>query len=275
MIVYPFSFVKSAGGGFDPDAAAYLSAVIFAGGAVSIPTRDAVNQLFIDLKSAGIYNELLAFYPVVGATEASTALNGIRNNNQFDILWLRPDLMVFDYSGVTGDGGGNTSGGITFLLPDNDFTVGNRHISFYSTGDKGVQSFGYECGGGDGNDNILIISYDETTGYFGFGNFNTYANTDQTGFYYTQLSGSTDSYNLLGYKNGTEVLNTTSSDSLGDCYLSVLCDNRTAQPSYSATECSDKRMGWASFGNDLTSTQISQFETIINTFQTSLGRNTY
>ena len=275
MIVYPFSFIKSSAAPLDPDAEAFLNAVVATGGTIDATITSAVNTLFIDLKSTGIYNELLAFYPAVGATSGSTALNGIRSSNQFDILWVRPDLMVFDYSGATGDGGSNTAGGITYILPDNDFTIGNRHICFYSTGDKGVQSFGYECGGGNGDDNLLIISYAGTTGYFGYGSFNTFSNTDQTGFYYSQLSGSTAPYTLLGYKNGTQVVNTTSNDTLGAAYISVLADNRSAYPSYSITECSDKRMGWASFGNDLTSTQISQFETIINDFQTALGRNTY
>lgn len=274
MIVYPFSFIKSSAAPLDPDAEAFLNAVVATGGTVNATITSAVNTLFTDLKSTNIYNELIAFYPVVGSTSGSTALNGIRTNDQFDILWLRPDLLVFDYSGVTGDGGSNTAGGITFLEPS-DFTTGNRHIAFYSNGDKGTQIYGYECGGGVGNNNILIISYGGTTGYFGYGSFNTYANTDQTGFYYSQLSGATSPYTLLGYKNGSQVVNTTSSDSLGSSYLSVLADNRSIIPSYSATECSDKRMCWASFGNELTLTQISQFEAIINDFQTTLGRNIY
>ena len=275
MIVYPFSFIKSSAAPLDPDAEAFLNAVVATGGTIDATITSAINTLFTDLKSTGIYNELTAFYPAVGSTSGSTALNGIRTNDQFDILWVRADLMVFDYSGATGAGGSNTAGGITYLVPDNDFVRGNRHICFYSTGDKGVELFGYECGGGAGNMNLLIISYGATTGYFGYGSFNTFSNTDQTGFYYSQVSGATSPYTLLGYKNGTQVVNTTSGDNLGGGYMSVLSDNRAAVPAYNVTECSDKRMGWASFGNDLTSTQISQFETIINDFQTALGRNTY
>ena len=149
-------------------------------------------------------------------------------------------------------------------------------MSFYSNGDKGTTSNGYELGGGDGNDNVIIVSYGESTGYFAFGQHKTYANTGQTGFYYTQLSGATSPYDMLGYKNGVEVINTTSSDSYGNnIYLSVLGDNRATIPLSNLVEPSDKRMCWASYGDDLTSTQISQYESIINTFQTALGRNAY
>jgi hypothetical protein len=88
MIVYPFSFIKSATAPLDPDAEAFLNAVVATGGTIDATITSAVNTLFTDLKSTGIYNELLAFYPAVGSTEASTALNGIRTSNQFDILWI-------------------------------------------------------------------------------------------------------------------------------------------------------------------------------------------
>jgi hypothetical protein len=262
--------------GGDPDATAYLAAVVSAGGTVDATITSATNTLFTDLKSAGIYSELLAFYPAIGSTSGSTALNGKRSNSQFDIAWIRPDLMTFDYSGATGDGGGNTTGGNTFIIPSNDLTTGNRHMSFYSTNDIGTTSFGYEIGGGNGINNVLIVSYGSPgTGFFSFGGYQTYSNTTTTGFYYTQVSGSTTPYNMVGYKNGTQVINTTSSDVIQSIFVSVLSDNRSNLPTFSPTECSDKRMSWASIGNELTLSQITQFENIVNAFQTTLGRNTY
>jgi hypothetical protein len=265
--------------GFDPDAAAYLSAVVAAGGTGMTPTISAATDtLFTQLKSAGIYNSLLAFYPVLGGKELSTALNGKRTNSAYDINWPNPAEMTFEYSGVSKTSGGiGSAGGNTFIIPDNNLTIGNRHMCMYVNKDNGIIGNGYEMGGGAGAENVVIFNYNNSgTGYFAFGGgYKTYAGTD-TGFAYTQVSGATSPYTMLGYKNTTQVINTTSTDTMGDKYLSVLCDNRAVVPSFNTgNEASDKRMCWASYGDSLTTTQILQYGTIINQFQTTLGRNTY
>jgi hypothetical protein len=279
MFNTPFTFLAApAGGGFDPDAQAYLDAVVAAGGTVDATITSATNTLFTDLKSTSIYPKLLAFYPVLGATQNSTALNGNRTNSTYDINWSTPADMTFSASGVVKtSGGSSTGGGNTFIIPDNNLTVGNRHMSFYSNFDSGLYGNGYEMGGGAGAENVVIFNYNNSgTGYFAFGGgYKTYAGTN-TGFAYTQLSGASSPYAMLGYKNGVEVVNTTSTDSMGAKYLSVLCDNRSTVPAFDAgIEASDKRMCWASYGDDLTLTQIGQLETIVNAFQTALGRNVY
>ena len=268
----PTPTASPAGG--DADAAAYLAAVVATGGTVTSDITAAVETLFEDLKTAGIYSELLAFYPTLGSTSGSTALNGKRTNSQYDITWVNVGNMIFNVSGATGAGGGNNTAGITYILPS-DLTTGNRHMSFYSSGDKGVDIYGYELGGGNGVTNVLITNYGNATGYFSFASYKTYLNSNGTGFYYTQVSGSTNPYNMVGYRNGVEVINTTTDDSGGSSYLSVLGDNRGVPPNITIDESGDKTMSWASYGNELTPTQITQFEEIINTFQTTLGRNTY
>jgi hypothetical protein len=257
---------------FDVDAQAYLNAVITSGGTVNSTMSAATNTLFVSLKDYDIYNDLLVFYPILGGTADSTKLNGKRTAPQFDIEWSNPGAMTFDSSGVLGNTAG---GGNTFIVPDTDLTLGNRHMSFYSNLVVGGAA-GYEIGGGDGVTNTLIVSYGGGTGYFAFGPFNTYANTSSTGFYYTQVSGATSPYNMVGYKNGVQVVNTTSTDLGGAVYTSLLCDNRTAFPGFnSGVERSNKRVSWASFGNDLTPIKSAIYENIVNEFQTTLGRNTY
>jgi hypothetical protein len=34
-------------------------------------------------------------------------------------------------------------------------------------------------------------------------------------------------------------------------------------------------MAWGSYGDNLTATEITDYEIIVNTFQTTLGRNSY
>ena len=264
---------------FDADAQIYLDSVISAGGTgITLSVSAATNTLFQELKSAGIYNSLLAFYPVLGGTQNSTALNGNRTNSAYDITWRDPSQMTFEYSGVSKtNGNADTGGGNTFIIPNSNLTIGNRHMCMYVNKDNGIVLNGYEMGGGAGAENVVIFNYNNGgTGYFAFGGgYKTYAGTN-TGFAYTQLSGSTSPYNMLGYKNGVQVINTTSTDAMGAKYLSVLCDNRTAVPGFdTGSEATDKRMCWASYGDNLSLSKLTQYETIINTFQTTLGRNTY
>jgi hypothetical protein len=115
--------------------------------------------------------------------------------------------MAFDYSGASRtSGSGDSSGGNTFIIPNTGLTIGNRHMCIYTNLDTGLYPTGYELGGGNGVDNALIISYGESTGYFSFGAYQTYTNPTLIGFYYTQVSGSTSPYNMVGYQNGVQVI---------------------------------------------------------------------
>ena len=73
----PFAFVKSvaAAPAFDSDAQAYLDAVVSLGGTTDTTIDNAVNTLFVDLKSAGLYSKIFAMYPMIGIASASQALN--------------------------------------------------------------------------------------------------------------------------------------------------------------------------------------------------------
>ena len=69
----------------DPDALAYLSDVVAAGGTTDATIDAAVETLFVDLKSAGVYNDLVAFYPLVGGVAASNLINA-NGNTSYDYL---------------------------------------------------------------------------------------------------------------------------------------------------------------------------------------------
>jgi hypothetical protein len=76
----PFGFMGTqAGGGLDPDATAYLSAVVSAGGTTDATIDSAIDTLFVDLKAAGVYSKMIAFYPIIGGIQASHAINGNLN----------------------------------------------------------------------------------------------------------------------------------------------------------------------------------------------------
>ena len=56
------NYVVSAGGGFDPNAEAFITAA-----GITDPTQqNAINDLVLDLKAASIWTKFNALYPIVG-----------------------------------------------------------------------------------------------------------------------------------------------------------------------------------------------------------------
>jgi hypothetical protein len=265
MFTTPFAFMAApAGGGFDPDAQTYIDAVIAAGGTLSSPDQDTVNTLFVDLKTAGLYSKMTAMYPVVGATGPAHALNAVNPVNSDAAFRLNfIGTWVHDSGGMTNN---STGGANTYMLNSVDLTQGDRHFSFYSTVD--TEATGYDWGGGAGSENVLICSYNGSTFYTGFAEFLTYSNTDSRGFYIANLKSGTQR-NIL---NGVSVASQASGDTSINRYISLMCDNRAGVPGFNTDEPSPNTCAFASVGDGFTQTEWEDLSTIVQTFQTSLGR---
>jgi len=77
MFNTPFTFLKAAGGAYDPGAQTYIDAVIAAGGSLSSPQQDAVNTYFLGLKSDGIYSKFYFNYLYLGGVANSNKINAV------------------------------------------------------------------------------------------------------------------------------------------------------------------------------------------------------
>jgi hypothetical protein len=121
---------QAGGGGFDPDAQAYLDAVVSAGGTINSTIETETNTLFTGLKSNGFYSDLDILYLFLGGTSASTALNGIRTKSAFDITWNNVGDLGFSALGVTGGGSGY---GNTNYNPRNEASPTDTSFGIYHT----------------------------------------------------------------------------------------------------------------------------------------------
>ena len=84
----PFSFFSPPnGGGGDADADAYIAEVIAQGGTLSGAEETAIDTFYTNLKSAGIYNKLHVFYPFLGGTATSNAVEGINPGGTYDLTF--------------------------------------------------------------------------------------------------------------------------------------------------------------------------------------------
>jgi hypothetical protein len=269
----------SAGPAFDADAAAYLEAVLLTGGTLNATISGATNTLFTDLKSNGLYSKLDVLYLMLGSTSGSTALNANRTNSSFDISWNNIGDLSFGVSGVTtssGSGYGNTN-----YNPSIQSSPTNNSWGLYATAGN-FNGETYSWGAYDGtNLNNHRKDTATTAGLYGYdvgasrGSLAFVSNFGGS-WIATFNSGSTKSL----FHNYSDV-STSGSTSLAaggtpalpnqPYYLFVL--NLNGSP-YTGQYYYGNIQSFFS-GDYLTNAEVSIIDALVNTFQTTLGRNLY
>ncbi len=245
----------------DPDAQTYLDAVVAQGGTVNSTIETAVNDLFVELKTAGLYSKMWGMYPMIGGTLASHQINGVDPNGGTAGYNMTITGGTHTVNGMQG-GYGNTHN------PASD-QPGSKHRSFYSNLDQ--SGAGYEWGGGGTDKDVLIIRYQGgSTSYITFnGGFRTYTNLENEGFYVSSGSTATGSF---AQKNGVTQLTDAGYTSIynGNAETSTLMADQRGFGNYQ--EVSVKRCAFASAGTYLTESEAIALNDIVLQFQTSLGR---
>ena len=244
----------SGGGGFDPDAQAFFDRVTTAGGTLTTTEKNATNQLVLDMKSAGIWSAMRAVYPMVGASAAACAQN-LKSSSftgTFTSGW------TFASTGVTPNG---TSAYFDTTL--NSFTnLTQTSISFgiyYRSNANATPIEGTYTG------DALSISPRGTDTYFSIGAYGSIAIADSSvGLKAVTRNGSS----LKSYINSTQ--NGTATSSLNcpslSMYLGAL--NFNGSPGFYSTN----QEAFAFIGDGLTDTNMSNYYTAIQAFQTTLSR---
>ena len=268
----PTNTPSSTPASFDPDASAYLSAVVAAGGAVSSPMSAATNNMFLALKSNGLYNKLFAMYPMLGGISTSckfNALNPVDSDAAYRINFIGG--WSFDFSGATPNG--TNAYGNTYVNPASATTDNNIHLSYYSLTDS-VGGITMGCDGGSEYARIeLMFSANLARNILSSSTkgVQNYTNPNSLGYYLGSANGTDRNF----YKNGV-LLTPTTEIGLGT----------NAKPPYpifigaynasgGAGGFDTKKCSFSTIGQGLTTGEVSTLSSIINAFQTALGRNTY
>ena len=264
----------SPGPAFDADAAAYLSAVVSAGGTVTSPMSAATNNMFLALKSNGLYSLIDCMYPVLGGTAGShkfNAINPIDTNGAYRLTFA--GVWTHNASGMTTNGLASTYADSYYNAQLVVSGAADQSISIYTTNQssKGVQDIGstnttagtievgiYTSFGGS---SFIPNIKSAASGYL------TYSQPTQQGIgYYVASSTGT---NTLGTKDGALVVNAAQIPAFTNLTHYVGNTNGNVNNGNPST------IIFASFGRQLTSAQMTTLSSIINAFQTALGRNTY
>jgi hypothetical protein len=260
--------------GFDPDAAAYLSAVVAAGGAVSSPMSAATNNMFLALKSNGLYTRIDAMYPVLGGTAAShkfNAINPLDTDAAFRLTFN--GVWTHNASGMITNGLASTYANSYYNAQLVVSGVADQSISIYTTNQssKGVQDIGstdttagtIEVGIYTSFSSSLFIPNIKSAA----SGYETYSQPSNLGIGYFIVSST--GTNVLGTKDGVLVVNEPQIPAFTNKTHYVGNSNGNANNG------NPSNIIFAHFGRQLTSSQMTTLSSIINTFQTALGRNTY
>jgi hypothetical protein len=265
---------------YSNQADSYLSAVVAAGGTGITPTISAATRtLFTSLASNNLYDKLSTFYPMLGGNAAGckfNAKNPLDTNAAYRLTWVGG--WGYNASGATGN---NVNAFANTFLTGSTLSRTSTHMSYYSlTQSSAGNQIEMGCRSGSGGSGI----YSEfSANYIAFGgNYRQYninciglatdsasANSATTGYFVASRTSDSTAYL---YKNGSLNLSGTTATNGTipfSFYLNATNDNGTPN-TYSA-----KQIGFASLGNGLTPSEINTLSTIVNTWATAIGRNTY
>lgn len=251
---------------FDPDAAAFLADVIATGGTVDATISAATDTLYTELKSEGLYNKI-HFYPFIGGTAASHALYGDRSSGTtYDITWVGG--VTHGISGSTGNGT-NGLGQHSLSRQIYSPSIGDVTIGCSVFLPPGLSPKGYDMEGLS-YDNSLIAEFTDGKMYISYRNDTIVsANiTNGDGVFISSLTGATNG-TMKGFRNSSVIINTTQTP---NAYTST--DSRIMKGG-GIQGYSPRTMNFTIYGEYLTDTEVSTLTTIINDFQTALGRNTF
>jgi hypothetical protein len=262
---------------FDSDAQAFFDRVTTAGGTLTTTEKQAVNQLVLDMKSAGIWSSMKAIYPMVGASAAACAQN-LKSSSftgTFTSGW------TFASTGVTPNG---TSAYMnTGLNASTQLTTNNVHYSIYSrtniTGGGGVYYTDMGCSDSptDAETGNYLGLFIKRPIQLNLSAFECNRYSTNVGASFTNSNGqcmiigsrTSSTLNRI-YRNGTLQSSATLTNlGVNPNYNVYLAANNKLN---TATNFSVAQNAFSSIGDGLTDTQASDLYTAVQAFQTTLSR---
>lgn len=249
------------GSAIDSDAVAFINAA----GITDSTQASAIITLVNDLKSNSLWTKFIAIYPFVGGTATTHKFNLI-NSADTDAAFRLNFVGGWTHSSNGAQPGGVNGYANTFINAQTALTNTSTHISVYSrTLAVGVQ---VELGCYDFSTFVhmraaanavigstaAILSFTTTADARGFWVGTKRANNDRE-----------------AYLNGATQVTATTNDGSAfpnlNMFIGARNDNGTA------AVFSNKQLAFSTIGSGLTDSEVSTLYTIVQTFQTTLGRN--
>ena len=257
-----------------PNVMAYVAAQTANGYSPSRERVDALNNLVWGLVGSGLWDKCDVIYPFLGGTTGAAQKWNIKNvadtTAAFTINWVLPSNITFSESGVQSNATAGTYGN-TFYTPNiNQANTSSVHLSAYMNTLTTLSPSVIMGSGAAGQPAHQIARI--TGGAFIFGNAN--ASNSQymqglapsTGFYMPVRTGATTN---AFYRNGVNVASTNTNAGVSVPTVPIWLLNRSGLGGASPM---NGKIAFASLGAGMTAQQARDFYTIVQTYQTALGR---
>lgn len=258
------------------DVQRYKNAVTNTGYSLGGAEVSAINTLFSDLNSYGVYSKIYAFYPMIGNGGDSQKLNaksegGIRKW-QYDLIFGTG--WSFDADGAKGDGTSDSTWTAKYSYPATT-NLKTSHFGTYTT-HQGINSRGWDIGVFDEDNNYpyafmamyddgyqaAIYDYDFSDGVVTSGPYNFEGSSMMS------YDASNNFKRIYQNEDQYEYRTTAISDYSRSTVVIGGYD-------YQNNRYTDNQFGFITFGQTLTSLEMEKYQLAINDFQTTLGRNVY
>ncbi len=248
---------------YDSDAVAFFDAT----GITDSDIKDAVNTLVTDLKDNSLWTLGKAIYPIVGGNATAHKYN-LKDPQDTDGAFRLNFVNTWTHDANGMSGNGTTAYANTFYVTSTQHTDALMSIGLYSR----TNSSGTICDMGAYN----ATGTKQTAIWTRFGDvfygiptedgiLTNVSNTDSRGWFFASRTGASATFLQ---KNSTQ---TTKTANTGNPSVSVYIGARNDDGS--SIYHSSRQIAFAWLGSTLSTSQASTLYTIINTFQTSLGRN--
>jgi hypothetical protein len=255
---------------FDADAQAFFDRVTTASGTLSATEKTAVDTLVKQMKLDGTWTPMKAIYPMVGASAAACAQN--LKSSSFTGVFVGG--VTYSSLGITGNGINGYMN--TQLIPDNELSLNNTHLCYYSRSNSSGDFI--SMGTNDNAINALplfktnpkstLSNFENLQYSYQAGQILNVPNLDSRGFYLISRISSTSN---KSFKNGSVVGTSTTAQNqtrISKFSLSLMGSNNNG----TTAEFSPRQYAYFSIGDGLTDTQASNLYTAVQAFQTTLSR---
>lgn len=253
-------------------------------GITDTTTVNAICTLVTDLKSAGLWNKMTAVYPFVGTTSTTQKYN-LKNPSDSDPAYRLTFSGGIVHSatgalpnGVNGYANTFVNSAVTNFPSPNYISMSyySRTGGSHATGGNVIGSFGNPSGNvtsarmliryvGSPNSTVGIVNYNDGV----FPNALTTTDTDGRGLYITTRSSSANKLFIRGVLRATGAAGSTNLAPPPYNMFLFAYNNRDS----GALNFSNKECAFAHIGIGLSDAEAVSLTTIVNAFQTTLGRN--
>ncbi len=263
LIINPY--ISFGGGGTDADAEAFITAASI----TDSTQQTAIRTLVTGLKSASLWSKMAAIYPFIGGSAASHAVN-LRSPGTYDLTFSGG--ITHDASGAAWNG--STGYASTGLVPSTVLSANDEHYSYYSVSSSTTNAADIGSAYSTGQAQWSGIELWGGIAYCLLNNGNNATATPSAsmgGSGAALWTGSRTASNAAAmYKNGSSIATSTDNNiwSRSNRAITIGATDYAGTVSW----FSDRQCAWASIGSGLTSTDVGNLYTLVQAYQTTLGR---